>query len=237
MVSTKIQFTFTTSLIVDMKKVIIFGISDFASLAHYYLQSDSEFLVVGFSADKNYLPASGLFEGLPVLDFQNIENELFPSDFYFFAPMSPQKMNISRKQVYERIIAKGYKTISYISSKATVFQREKIGTNCFILENNTIQPFVDIRNNVILWSGNHIGHHSVIHNHTFLTSHVVLSGHCEIMERAYLGVNCSIKDGLTIGEGSFVAMGTVVAASTPSDSIIQGNPGVLSKVPASRFFK
>ncbi len=33
-----------------------------------------------------------------------------------------------------------------------------------LLEDNTIQPFVSI-GNVTLWSGNHIGHHSTIHDH------------------------------------------------------------------------
>ncbi len=64
--------------------------------------------------------------------------------------------------------------ISYVSSKATVFPGAPIGDNCFILEDNTIQPFTSIGNNVVLWSGNHIGHHSVIKDHVSFTSHVVL---------------------------------------------------------------
>jgi acyl-[acyl carrier protein]--UDP-N-acetylglucosamine O-acyltransferase len=105
------------------------------------------------------------------------------------------------------------------------------------LENNTIQPFVTIGDNVILWSGNHIGHHSIIEDHVFLTSHVVLSGHCRVKQKAYLGVNCTIRDGLIIEEGCFVAMGSVLQTTTTPDSIYQGNPAEKSRVPASRFFK
>ena len=69
---------------------------------------------------------------------------------------------------------KGYDFYSYVSPKATVLTN-KIGENCFILEDNTIQPFVEIGNNCVLWSGNHIGHHGKIDDHVFITSHCVVS--------------------------------------------------------------
>ena len=108
---------------------------------------------------------------------------------------------------------KGYDFASYISSKATVLT-DKIGDNCFIFEDNTIQPFTQIGNNVILWSGNHIGHHSVIKDHVFITSHVVISGNCVINSYSYLGVNSAVKENSILAEGTFVAMGTSITANT-----------------------
>src|SRR2546423_10208 len=78
--------------------------------------------------------------------------------------------------VDDRIKQQGYRFISYVSSHSTSFPGTSIGDNCFILEDNTIQPFVTIGNNVVMWSGNHIGHHSTIGDHVFIASHVVLSG-------------------------------------------------------------
>jgi acetyltransferase-like isoleucine patch superfamily enzyme len=142
--------------------------------------------------------------------------------------MSPQKMNCLREQIYLAIKAKGYELISYISSKATLFGN-KIGDNCFILENNTIQPFTSIGNNVILWSGNHIGHHSVIKNHVMFTSHVVLSGHCVIENYCTLGVNATIRDGITIAEGTFVAMAASIIKNTEPWGLYKGNPAIKSE--------
>ena len=160
---------------------------------------------------------------MPIVAFENIEKEYPVTDFKFFAPMSPQKMNRLREQVYYAIKTKGYELISYVSSKATLFNNS-IGDNCFILENNTIQPFTSIGNNVILWSGNHIGHHSIIKDHIMFTSHVVLSGHCVIENYCTLGVNATIRDGLTIAEGTFVAMAASVIKSTDSWGMYKGNP-------------
>jgi sugar O-acyltransferase (sialic acid O-acetyltransferase NeuD family) len=207
-----------------MPKVIIFGVQDFAQLAKFYLQHDSEHEVVAFSVNEQYLPETTTFEGLPVVAFEKVEETYPPSDFKFFAPMSPSRMNKLRESVYQQIKEKGYEMISYVSSKATVFPGAAIGDNCFILEDNTIQPFTSIGNNVVLWSGNHIGHHSLIKDHVSFTSHVVLSGHCVVESFAFFGVNATIRDGIHIAEGSFIAMAAAVTKNTEPWGVYKGNP-------------
>ncbi len=204
-------------------KVIIFGIQDYAELAHYYFKNDSPYEVVAFCLNEAYLPAEKTFKTLPVVSFEEIEKKYPSGDFSFFAPMSPKSMNQARETVYNNIKAKGYTLISYISSKATLFENE-IGDNCFILENNTLQPFTKIGNNVVLWSGNHIGHHSVIKDHVTFTSHVVMSGHCVIGENSFLGVNATLRDGLNIAKGSLVAMAAAVTKDTEEWGVYIGNP-------------
>ena len=207
-----------------MAKIVIFGLQDFASLAHFYLQHDSEHEVVAFSVTQEYLPGNRSFEGLPVVPFEEVERIYPPSDYAFFAPMSHRRMNTVRKSVYDRVKVKGYTLISYVSSRATVFPGTPIGDNCFILEDNTIQPFAEIGNNVVLWSGNHIGHHSIIKDHVLFTSHVVLSGHCVVESFCFLGVNATIKDGVHLAEGTFVAMSASVIADTETWGVYQGVP-------------
>ncbi|MDC0459771.1 acetyltransferase [Crocinitomicaceae bacterium] len=211
-----------------MAKVIIFGIQDFAELAHYYLENDSEHEVVAFSVNEEYLPAEKSFHSLPIIAFENVKSIYPPSDYKFFAPMAPNKMNKRRETIYNSIKEKGYQLISYISTKATLFDNV-IGDNCFILENNTIQPFTKIGNNVVLWSGNHIGHHSEIENHVTFTSHVVMSGHCLIKKYSVLGVNATIRDGITIAEATFVGMSASVTKNTEKWSMYLGVPAKKTK--------
>lgn len=213
-----------------MARVIIFGVQDFASLAHFYLKHDSGHEVVAFSVNREYLPPESEFEGLPVVPFEEVEEKFDPGQHCFFAPMSPKKMNRLRESVYRSIQEKGYRLISYVSSKATVFAREEIGENCFILEDNTIQPFTTIGNNVVLWSGNHIGHHSVIQDHVLFTSHVVLSGHCVVEPFSFFGVNSTVRDGLKIAEGSLIGMGACVTRDTEPWGVYTGNPAKKGQV-------
>ena len=217
-----------------MSKVVIFGIKDFSELAHYYLEHDSPHEVVAFSVNRDYLPEGSVFRGLPVVAFEEVQNLYPPSAYMFFAPMSPKNMNRDREEIYNTIKGKGYNCISYVSSKATVFGNE-IGDNCFILENNTIQPFTKIGNNVVLWSGNHIGHHSVIHDHVTFTSHVVMSGHCDIGQYCFFGVNSTLRDGLKIAEGTFVAMAAAVVKDTEKWGAYKGNPAEKLTIPSTKI--
>ena len=207
-----------------MAKVIVFGVRDFASLAHYYLTADSPHEVVAFCVDRQYLPPEPLFEGLPVVPFEEVAERYPPADYSFFAPLSHRRMNRLRQQVYAAIKAKGYPLISYLSSKATIFSNVSVGENCFILEDNTVQPFVTIGNDVVLWSGNHIGHHSRIGDHVFFTSHVVLSGHCVVEPYCFFGVNATIRDGVVLAEGSLVAMSASVTGNTEPWGVYKGVP-------------
>jgi sugar O-acyltransferase (sialic acid O-acetyltransferase NeuD family) len=214
-----------------MAKVVVFGTELVAELAHYYLTHDSEHEIVAFTKNKEYIKEDETtFCGLPIVPFEDVIELYSPAEYKFFAPLSERKMNQIRAKIYYEIKEKGYELISYISSKATVLT-DKIGENCFILEDNTIQPFVKIGNNVVLWSGNHIGHHGEIKDHVYFTSHVVLSGRCVVGEYSFFGVNATIRDGSILGEGTLVAMGSnLTKQKTEPWSIWKGNPAVKSEV-------
>ena len=211
-----------------MKKVIIFGLNDTAELAHYYLTSDSEFDVVGFTVESEYLnsktfkPRNSTIE-YPVIPFERLEAYYPPTEYLLFAPMTGKRMNQIRQRIYFSGRGRGYNFASYISTRATV-NDNVIGENCFILEDNTLQPFTEIGNNVVLWSGNHIGHHGKIEDNVFITSHVVVSGHCLIRENAWIGVNATIRDYTTIGKGCLIAMGSLVTADTDENGFYLGSP-------------
>jgi len=206
-----------------MKKVIIFGNAQTAELANYYLtETTDEYDVVAFTVDKQYRQKDALF-GKPLVDFDTIEQIYPPSDYYLFAPMTGKGLNKIRERVYLEGKQKGYKFITYISKYATVLTKN-IGENCFILEDNTIQPFTKIGNNCVLWSGNHIGHHSTIKDHVFITSHVVISGNCVIENYCWFGVNATIRNGLHIQEGTLISMGACLTKDTDPFTVYMGVP-------------
>lgn len=215
-----------------MAKVIIFGNTLTAELAHYYLINDSNHEVVAFTINEKYLSelTEKTYQDLPIVPFEDLQKIYSPSEYKLFIPLTEKKMNRVRAELYQEGKDKGYDFISYISSRATVLTKD-IGENCFILEDNTIQPFVKIGNNSVLWSGNHIGHHSKIGDHVFFTSHVVLSGRCVVGDYCFFGVNATIRDGATLGEGTLIAMGAnLTKQSTEPWSIWKGNPAIVSPV-------
>ena len=196
-----------------MAKIIIFGTGDIAQIAKYYFDIDSPHEVVAFTVNEAYINQKE-FEGLPVVAFENIENEYPSSEFQLFIALSYTNLNKIREQKYNQAKEKGYSLVSYISSKCSYMSQFPCGDNCFIFEDNTIQPFVKIGDNVTLWSGNHIGHHSTIESHNFISSHVVISGHCLIGRNSFLGVNATLHNNVVIGPENILAAGAIVSKST-----------------------
>ena len=205
-----------------MKKVIVFGTNQLAELANYYITNDSEDKVACFTVNRDFFEIN-TFCDKPVVVFEELIDNYSPNDYLLFAPMTGIENNKVRERIYNEGKRLGYSFYSYKSSKATILTKE-IGDNCFILEDNTIQPFVKIGNNCVLWSGNHIGHHSVVNDHVFITSHCVISGNCNIKSYSWLGVNCTLRDGLTIEEGTTIGMGSCVTKSTEPYKVYIGVP-------------
>jgi sugar O-acyltransferase (sialic acid O-acetyltransferase NeuD family) len=195
------------------KPLVVFGTGDIGQIAQYYFRIDSEYQVEAFTVDQAYLREATL-EGLPVVAFEEVERAFPPSRYHLFVALSYAKLNKVRAEKYVAARAKGYPLAGYVSSRCSYLSQFPPGDNCFILEDNTVQPFVRIGNNVTLWSGNHIGHHSVIHDHNFISSHVVISGHCDIRSHCFIGVNSTLHNNVTIAEENLIGAGAIIAKST-----------------------
>ena len=216
------------------KPLVIFGTGDIAQLAHFYFGTDSEHEVVAFTVDAAYRTETTFCE-LPVVDYEEITKHYAPEQFEIFVALSYSKLNAIRKEKYLAVKALGYSIASYISSRATILNDGNIGENCFIFEDNTIQPFVTIGNNVTLWSGNHIGHHTAIKDHCFIASHVVVSGGVEIGEQCFIGVNATMRDHIKIGEKCVIGAGTLLLADAEPEGVYIGTATERSKIPSTRL--
>lgn len=205
------------------KELVIVGSGETAAIAYEYFTLDSPFRVVAFSVERDYLDTSELFD-LPVVPFEDLENIYSPAQYQAFVAVSYTQLNRVRTRLYQRAKEKGFSLATYVSSRAFVWRNVEIGENSFIFEDNVLQYHVRIGNNVILWSGNHIGHRSVIKDHCYISSHVVISGFCEIGESSFLGVNCCLADNLRVAKDCIIGAGAVLLKNTEERKVYVGNP-------------
>jgi sugar O-acyltransferase (sialic acid O-acetyltransferase NeuD family) len=196
-----------------MAKIVIFGAGDIARLAHFYFTTDSAHKVAGFVVDRAFRAADE-FLGLPLSDADDVTERYPPSDHLMFVALSYAKMNGLRAEKYAAMKQAGYRLASYVSSRCSYLAQTPPGENCFILEDNTVQPFVTIGNNVTLWSGNHIGHDVTIEDHCFITSHVVISGRVRIGARSFIGVNATLRNSITIAPQTLIGAGAIIMKDT-----------------------
>jgi sugar O-acyltransferase (sialic acid O-acetyltransferase NeuD family) len=219
-----------------MGKIIIFGTQKFAQIAHFYLTNDSPHDVVALTADAAFIKEKQLM-GLPVIPFEEIERHYPPDEFKMFITVGYRNLNALRATKYSEAKKKGYELISYVNSKAILWGDTEIGDNCFILENQVIQPFVKIGNDVILWSGNHFGHDVVIGDHCWISSHVVLCGGVHIGPYSFIGVNATIRDGVTIGRECIIGAGALILNNTRDREVYVAKATELYRLDSTRFEK
>jgi sugar O-acyltransferase (sialic acid O-acetyltransferase NeuD family) len=216
------------------EKIVIFGTGEIAELADFYFTYDSEFDVAGFSVDEAYIKGNE-FCDRPLVPFERLADEFPPAEFGLFVAISYAKLNGLRAEKVAAGRAQGYRLVSYLSSRATVFPGFELKANCFILEDNTIQPFSRVGNNVTLWSGNHIGHHSIIEDDVFMASHVVVSGGVRIGRGSFVGVNVTLRDHVTIGQKCVLGAGALVLEDQPDFSVVAPRGTERAKVPSTRL--
>jgi sugar O-acyltransferase (sialic acid O-acetyltransferase NeuD family) len=201
-----------------MAKLVIFGAGAVARLAHHYFTRDTEHEVAGFVVDREFLQGDS-YLGLPLVAPDELTRRFPPDTHQAFAALSYAGMNHRRAEKYQALRDLGYTLASYVSSRCTNLTDEPVGDNCFILEDNTIQPFVRIGNDVTLWSGNHIGHDAIIGDHCFITSHVVISGYVRVHPYCFIGVNATLHNSITIAEATLVGAGAVITKDTEAHAV------------------
>lgn len=217
------------------KDIIIFGVGEFAMIANQYFKHDSDKKVRAMVAHKKYITEKTI-EDTPVCPYEDIHIEFPPDQVDVFVAIPSSNLNQNRKNIYLEIKSKGYNFSSYISSKAFCWRNAKVGENTFIFENNVIQPYTEIGNNVIMWSGNHVGHRTVISDHVFVTSHVVISGYCRIGEQTFLGVNSTFNDKTGVADRCIVGSGALVTKYLEeSESLYMGSPA--KKIPNKSVYE
>jgi sugar O-acyltransferase (sialic acid O-acetyltransferase NeuD family) len=203
------------------RRLILVGDSAFAEIAHEYFTWDSPYEVVAFAVERAFIKRESL-AGVPVVPFEEIESRFPPEDHFFYAANVYTQLNRLRTRLYKAAKEKGYAPASYVSPRAFVWRNATLGEHCFVFEDNVIQPFVKIGNNVVLWSGNHIGHHSTIRDNCFIASHAVISGFCDIGENCFVGVNATFANNVTVGADCMVGAGALVSADVEADRVVRG---------------
>lgn len=205
------------------RPLVVIGAGELAQIACEYFTHDSDYEVVAFSVEREYLAAPTL-AGRPVLAYEELERTHPPERAEVFVAIPATGLNRLRTRLYLDARGRGYRCARYVSSRAFVWRNAEIGENCFVFEGNVIQPFTRIGDNCILWSGNHIGHRTVVGDNVFIASHAVVSGYCEIGAGSFVGVNAACNDGIRVAADNVIGAGALVIRDTEPGRVYVGSP-------------
>jgi len=218
------------------KKLVIFGIGKIADVIYYYASSECKLEVAAFCADSEYVNAD-LFNGLPVVPFNEVEKLYPPYEFDMFIAVGYQDLNRLREKKCAEAMEKGYLLISIISPFCNLPSNVKVGWNCFIMPPAIIHPCTEIKNNVFVWSGAMLAHHSVIHDNCWLTSCCNISGNVTVGANTFIAVNATVGHSVKIGNNCFLGANSLVTKDLLNGGVVIAESSKPIRLTSSQFLR
>jgi acetyltransferase-like isoleucine patch superfamily enzyme len=218
---------------VETMDLVIFGAGQIAEVAMTYIDAHGPYRVVGFTVDAAYVTAP-TFHGLPVVAWEELETRFPPDAVRLIGPLSYRRLNEFRRDRHQEGKARGYTFASFIHPGAHVYA-ESIGENAFILEANVVQPFVRIGVGAMIWSHNHIGHHSTIGDYCFMASGTTIGSTVRIGDRCFIAGMVGIEPGSEIGSDCIVLPKALIDGKLAAGSVVRRGGTEASNIPSSRL--
>ncbi len=205
-----------------MSKLIIYGLGDFAGLVKHYFSTDSDYEVVAYCADRDYVKQE-TEGGLPVIAFDEVAAKYPAEDFEMFVAVGYSDMR-ARERMFTRAAIAAYRLANFVHSTASVDPSAKLGVNTLILPGSVVEPFAEIGNNNIIWSSVVISHNATVGEHCFLASKSLVGGYSEIGANSFLGFGATVLQKLCVGRETLVGAHSLVTADTQPHSKMIGAP-------------
>lgn len=205
-----------------MDKVIIFGVNMFSSVVYQTILKENNVEVVGFTLNAQYIKDK-TFEGKSVYAFEDLESLFDMKNFKILITIGYSDMNGNRMKVYNMCKDAGYAVYTFISEKAFVYS-DQIGEGSILLPASFVGPHVSIGKCVILWNQVCIPHHSSIGDFSHMAGGTMVGGGANLGKRCFVGMNCSIKNGIDIGDETFIGANSYMSESTEGGLGFYGNP-------------
>jgi len=204
-----------------LKKVIIYGIGVIAKIVTNFLNlNDIE--VEAYTVDDDYFEDSE-FLGKPVVPLSIVEKRYPPEQYDGFVAVGYKRMR-ARKEMFEKMVSKGYFLINCVAKGAILLPNVEIGKNNLIFPGTVIENNVKIGDNNIIWSNATICHDSQIDNHNFIAAGVVIGGFCKIGNMNFIGFNSTIREKRIIPDEVLIGASSFVNKNPESLSVYYGVP-------------
>lgn len=217
---------------VKRKKLIIFGIGNFAEMAHYLFTTDSDYEVAAFTVDAAYLDRTA-FLGVPVVPYEELRSG-GARDVELFVAVGVGKINMLRAQKVAQVEADGFRLASFVSSCARVPADLIARPNTMIMDQVNIHPQVKIGANTVIWSNSRIALKVAIGDHVWITSAVV-GDSTVIGDYSFVGLNATVAPFVKVGSHNLIGAGALILRDTRDYEVYKGARSLPSKVSSLRI--
>lgn len=179
-------------------------------------------IVKAFTLNKQYR-TQDYFEGLPVYDFEDLDNEMDMNNVEILISIGYNDMNGLRQIIYEECKKKGYHIYTFISKKALVYSKN-IGEGSILMPGSYIGPFCSIGICNILKYGVSLPHHVIVGNFNWIAGGTVFGGKAIVGNNCFIGLSSTIRNEIIIANRTFLGAKSYLGHDTVEDCAYYGIP-------------
>ena len=215
------------------RKLWIFGVKNFAEMAHYFFTTDSDYELAGFTVDAAYLKEP-TFKGLPVVAYEELVRGTAREVAEIFVAVGVGKINTLRAETVQRIAADGWRIASFVSSSATVPPGFAAKPNTMIMDHVNIHPMVTVGADTVIWSSSRIALKVAIGEHVWITS-AVIGDSATVGDYSFIGLNATIAPFVHVGSHNLIGAAAVILQDTRDYAVYKGPKSKPSAVSSLRI--
>jgi sugar O-acyltransferase (sialic acid O-acetyltransferase NeuD family) len=135
-----------------------------------------------------------------------------------------------RREIQERLRARGATFASLVHPRAYVSPSAKIGSGCIIAPFATVGSYACLEDHVLLNIFASAGHDTHVGSFCVLSPYAVVSGSSVLEDGVFVGAHGVVTPDKRIGSNAQVAAGAVVYRDLPSDVLAVGNPAKAARL-------
>jgi sugar O-acyltransferase (sialic acid O-acetyltransferase NeuD family) len=133
----------------------------------------------------------------------------------------------ARRAISHRLTAMGVPSSAYgrvIHPSVEMPTGCSVGPGCILLSSVVMTAAVHLHRHVVVMPHVTLTHDDVVSDYATLCAGVTLGGRVKVDEAAYLGMNASVRQDVTVGRDSVLGMGSVLLSDLPAGETWAGVP-------------
>ena len=219
-----------------MKPIVLFGAGKIAEVFSACIERDEAFDIAGYTCDAAYVDETS-FRGKPLLPFEEAADAFPPDQTDMLIAVGYQDCNRLRAERAKAARGKGYRLVSYISSRALLHPGVDCAENTVILDGTIVQEGSRLGDGVFLWDGALIGHHSDVGDFCWITGSAAIGSSVRMGPRCFLGLHATVGHGVTVGEACMLGAGTLLTRELAAGRVLVRRDTETHRLNSDEFFR
>lgn len=200
-----------------MRKLIVFGAGKISEVVTVCFEQDDEYEICAYVCDDGFVTAQ-TFCGKPLVALSQAVERFPPQEYSAFVALGYQGMNALRAQKVDWFCQRGYALASHVNPGARGIK--SIGPNSIIMAQSSLQPCASFGQNVFVWGGAMVGHHTQIGNDCWIAGGAVIGGGVRLGARCFVGVGAIIGHEVKVGDDCMLGAGTLTCRDVPAGTVL-----------------